>query len=80
LYPLSPSIDYWKGMEAFCRKYPLQFAVFDRPCWSRPDDSAFVVWEEQHDWRSIISRMKDVSRIPRPPEPEVDDRLFVQPE
>jgi hypothetical protein len=73
-----PSIDDWKDMEAFCRKYPLQFAIFDRPCWSRPDHSAFVVWEEQHDWRSIISKMKDVPRMPRPPEPEFDDRLFVQ--
>jgi len=68
---------YWKEMEEFVRKYPLQFAVFNRAGWSRPDSSVFAVWEEQHDWRSVIAKMKDVPRVPRPPEPEFDDGLFV---
>ena len=67
----------WEELDEFCRTYPLQYAVFNRPCWSRPDNRVFLVWEQQHDWRSIIAKMKDVPRVPRPPRSPPDTRIFV---
>ncbi len=76
--PLGVGLELWKEMESWARRYTLDFAVFDRRGWSEPDRSVFVVWEPRGDWDSVIAKMKDVPRIPRPSEPKWDGQLYVQ--
>lgn len=74
--PYDLDLATWKKMESWALSCSLEFFVFDKRGWSEPDRSIFVVWRPREDWRSVVPKMKDVPRIPRPP--EEGPQLFVE--